>query len=282
MRTLASKQATSQRLSVHRASYWVRLVTDLSHKKRATEALRACETALAEAYPPGGKIPSPRNFAVDRQGSDVSMVNCSSEAAGTARIMTSVEEQAAAVLPLGESLPLQRRAVRLAVPPLRWRRRPPPDLKQAQLRVMMLDLSWRRAGASGGSVSSLPSRKGASSNSMALMSRRGVEVGAEEEESEDEEEGEEEAVGQDDSGETKSSEADKDGGAKGAGKIAPGTSLEQAALDTMLAELGPGWDGLHSENRRVVRRKCRVRCSCCVAHQLPIVGHGLEVLRVIR
>ncbi|CAN0091155.1 unnamed protein product, partial [Scytosiphon promiscuus] len=207
-------QASSQRLSVYRPGYWVRLVTDLGHKKRATEALRACEKALAEACPLPGERPSHHSKANDSslgatlhpRGSGGSPTNRSSEAEGTAEGMTPVEEQAAAVLPLGESLPLQRRAVRLAVPPLRWRKRPPPELRQAQLRVMSLDLSWRRAGASGGSAYSMV---------------------------------------------PKPLEADKGEDLKGAGKIAPGTSLEQAVLDTMLEELGPGWNGLHSENRRV-------------------------------
>lgn len=218
-------------------------MTDLGHKKRATEALRACEKALSEASPAGGKnassphrkaIKSSSDTTLDRQGSGRSSASCSSVAAVTAGMMmtSSVEEQAAAILPLGESLPLQRRAVRLAVPPLRWRRRPPPEIRQAQLRVMSLDLSWRRAGTSGGPASPRP---------------RGVEVGTEEEEGKVEDEEEEEDGG----GGLEHHDEDKAGKVQGTGKIAPGTSLEQAVLDTMLAELGPGWTGLHSENRRV-------------------------------
>ncbi|CAN0276430.1 unnamed protein product [Hapterophycus canaliculatus] len=187
--------------------------------------------------------------SIDRQ-------NSRGSSTATPDMMTSMEEQAAAILPLGESLPLQRRAVRLAVPPLRWRRRPPPELRQAQLRVMSLDLSWRRASASGGSAAATASKRKSSSNPAASIPQWGVEVGMEEEEGEEEEE--EEVEQEDEGGGLEQHVAGKVGKAQGAAKVAPGTSLEQAVLVTMLAELGPGWDGLHSENRRGFLRGSRV------------------------
>lgn len=136
------------------------------------------------------------------------------------------EEAAAAILPLGEALPLIRRAVRLAVPPLRWRKHPPPNLREATLRVMTLDLSWRRAGKRG---------RG--------WGGEGAAAGADEAGSDELKEDEEGGVG-----EAGGSVVDAGRGSAG---VAPGTSLEQAVLDELLAEHGPGWKGLHSENRYI-------------------------------
>lgn len=231
-----TKQAASQRLSVHRPRYWLRLVTDLGHKKRAMEALRACEKALSEAScpTPGGEGPRPHLKAA-RASPEPGV----SSPVATAVAEVLVAEEAAAILPLGESLPLLRRAVRLAVPPLRWRKRAPPELCEARLRVMSLDLSWRRLGR--GPVATTPTRAGhaISPSRLGSVAREIYE---------------EKGADDDGVGELKESEV---GGARGAGqagglgRMAPGTSLEQAVLDELLAELGPGWKGLHAENRRV-------------------------------
>eukprot|EP00903_Cladosiphon_okamuranus_P012034 g11299.t1 len=235
-------QAASQRLSVRRPQYWLRLVTDLGHKKRALEALQACEKALAEACPnprskntaasstpppPPPSEDSGRERQQPRSPPEASSNReppgeSSTPAAGAGGVGAGEEE--AAILPLGEALPLIRRAVRLAVPPLRWRKRPPPELRGAALRVMSLDLSWRRAGKR--------EREGPGDEAAA---------GADEGGSGEWIEGEAgEAMGS-------AGEAGADGGGS-AGGVAPGTSLEQAVLDALLAELGPGWKGLHSEN----------------------------------
>lgn len=184
-------------------------MTDLGHKKRAMEALQACEKALAEACP----CPTP----------DPKSTTSSARAAATATTGGGAGEEEAAILPLGEALPLIRRAVRLAVPPLRWRKRPPPELREAALRVMSLDLSWRRVGKR--------EREGEGEGAAAGADEGGgdelKEIGV---------------------GEAGGSVGETVGGSAG---VAPGTSLEQAVLDTLLAELGPGWKGLHSENRWV-------------------------------
>lgn len=228
---------------MHRPRYWLRLVTDLCHKKRAIEALRACEKALSEA-----SCPTP-----GEEGTSSRMVSAPASpelrVSSPLRAAEVVEKEAAVILPLGESLPLLRRAVRLAVPPLRWRKRAPPELREAQLRVMSLDLSWRRLGR--GSVSTLPSRSllAAPANSP---SRLGVLArDLDDEENDDEEEGEDGDGGGNGSKESEARGARGGGQAPGSGKVAPGTSLEQAVLDELLAELGPGWKGLHAENRRV-------------------------------
>ncbi|CAB1114731.1 unnamed protein product [Ectocarpus sp. CCAP 1310/34] len=251
-------QASSQRLSVHRPRYWLRLVTDLGHKKRSMAALQACEKALAEASlspPAESTAASPavtmRTSAVEAaQGAedpDCSLVNESPRvtsaepaAPAAAAVAAAVAEQAAAILPLGESLPLLRRAIRLAVPPLRWRKRPPPKLKEARLRVMQLDLSWRRAGDAVGSASMTPtrnppSRPATAASEEGFPERRGAGEGEGGEGSEGGHRG--------DGGKRRS-------GCEGRGsvRIAPGTSLEQAVLNAMLAELEPGWKGLHAEN----------------------------------
>ncbi|CAM9391306.1 unnamed protein product [Ectocarpus sp. 4 AP-2014] len=249
-------QASSQRLSVHRPRYWLRLVTDLGHKKRSMAALQACEKALAEAFlppPAESTAASPavkiRTSAVEAaQGAedpDCSLVNesprvTSAEPAATAKAAAAIAEQAAAILPLGESLPLLRRAVRLAVPPLRWRKRPPPKLKEARLRVMQLDLSWRRAGDAVGSTSMTPtrnppSRRATAASEEGFPERRGAGEG--------EGGGGSEGGDRGDGGKGRSG---CDGG--GSAGIAAGTSLEQAVLNAMLAELEPGWKGLHAEN----------------------------------
>ncbi|CAM9441083.1 unnamed protein product [Ectocarpus fasciculatus] len=247
-------QASSQRLSVHRPRYWLRLVTDLGHKKRSMAALQACEKALAEASPPPpaqstaaspsvtiGVSAAEAAQCAENPGS--SLVNESSSepaTAAAAAAVAAVAEQAAAILPLGESLPLLRRAVRLAVPPLRWRKRPPPKLREARLRVMQLDLSWRRAGDTVGSASipptrNPPSRPATAASEEGFQERRGAWEGV----------GGSEGVdgGRGDGGKGR-------GGCEGgvSAGIAPGTSLEQAVLNTMLAELEPGWKGLHAEN----------------------------------
>ncbi|CAM9669818.1 unnamed protein product [Ectocarpus sp. 8 AP-2014] len=247
-------QASSQRLSVHRPRYWLRLVTDLGHKKRSMAALQACEKALVEAsLPPPAEstAASPavtmRTSAVEAaQGAedpDCSWVNesprvTSVKPAAPAEPAAAVAELAAAILPLGESLPLLRRAVRLAVPPLRWRKRPPPKIREARLRVMQLDLSWRRAGDAVGSTSMTPtrnppSRPATAASEEGFPERRGAGEGG----------GGSEGGDRGDGGKGRS-------GCEGGGSagIAPGTSLEQAVLNAMLAELEPGWKGLHAEN----------------------------------
>ncbi|CAM9093791.1 unnamed protein product [Ectocarpus sp. 6 AP-2014] len=257
-------QASSQRLSVHRPRYWVRLVTDLGHKKRSMAALQACEKALAEASlspPAESTAASPavtmRTSAVEpAQGAedpDCSLVNESprvtsaepSAPATATAAAAAVAELAAAILPLGESLPLLRRAVRLAVPPLRWRKRPPPKLREARLRVMQLDLSWRRAGNAVGSTSMTPtrnppSRPATTASEEGFPEWRGAGEG--------EGEGEGRVGGSEggDRGDGGKGRSGYEGG--GSAGIAPGTSLEQAVLNAMLAELEPGWKGLHAEN----------------------------------
>lgn len=229
---------------MHRPRYWLRLVTDLNHKKRSMEALRACEQALAEAENPPTVascigdatqlLPGPNHG--NGGGGD------SGKAAASA--------EAAAILPLGECLPLLRRAVRLAVPPLRWRKRPPPQLRDARLRVMSLDLSWRRGGGGDGGSSSLAPRAvlagpASASSTEDLRANRpepNVMSGEEGDDGEEYKGG----VGRGDIAGGISE------GQKGSATIVPGTSLEQAVLDTMLAELGPEWTGLHAENRQVL------------------------------
>lgn len=213
---------------MHRPQYWLRLVTDLGHKKRAMEALQACEKALAEACPTPSKaaVSSPPGGGERRPSPERNRAHGTPRGAVSAAAATAVGE-AAAVLPLGEALPLLRRAVRLAVPPLRWRKRPPPELREAALRVMSLDLSWRR---------------GAGKREI----REGEETGAGADEGrgdEFKEEGEEGGVRE------AGKAGDPVGNVGGSAGAAPGTSLEQAVLDTLLAELEPGWKGLHSENR---------------------------------
>lgn len=169
-------------------------------------------------------------------------------------------KQAAAVLPLCESLPLLRRAVRLAVPPLRWRKRPSPDLKEARVRVLRLDLSWRRrrnaGGGDGTGNASVPivsegGRRGSGSNVILSASERLdemktatalVENVGEEDEEEDGVAGSGAREGQE------VGEGDEEVGGVSS-TFASGASLEDAVLDTILAELGPEWTGLHSENR---------------------------------
>lgn len=210
-----SEQATSLRLSVRRPQYWLRLVTDLGHKKRAMEALQACERALAEACPTRAKAAAP-SLGGEARPSPETASHAHGEPTGP---LAAAVEEAAAILPLGEALPLLRRAVRLAVPPLRWRKRPPPKLHEAALRAMPLDLSWRRAGM----------REGG-----------GQEAGTDE--------GRSEKLREDEGG--LDDDVRRAGEAGGSVDIvAPGTSLEQAALDALLAELGAGWKGLHAENR---------------------------------
>ncbi|CAM9253568.1 unnamed protein product [Ectocarpus sp. 12 AP-2014] len=249
-------QASSQRLSVHRPRYWLRLVTDLGHKKRSMAALQACEKALAEASlapPAESTAASPavtmRTSAFEAaQGAedpDCSLVNesprgTSAEPAAPAKAAAAVAEQAAAILPLGESLPLLRRAVRLAVPPLRWRKRPPPKLKEARLRVMQLDLSWRRAGDAVGSTTMTPTR-----NPLSRLATAASEEGFPERRGAGEGDGGGGSEGGDRGDGGKGRSGYEGGGSAG---IAPGTSLEQAVLNAMLAELEPGWKGLHAEN----------------------------------
>lgn len=236
---------------MHRPRYWLRLVTDFGHKKRAMEALRACEKAVSEASgpSPGEESTRPR---VDTPRATAEPRGFSSPSA-TAEAAAVVAEQAAAILPLAESLPLLRRAARLAVPPLRWRKRAPPELREARLRVMSLDLSWRRLGR--GSASTPPTRTFPAGPAIppfrsGVLAREIVGGMGEGEEEEEEEGADDDGVG----------DGLEDGGARGArragqaggsGMIAPGTSLEQAVLDELLVELGPGWKGLHAENRRV-------------------------------
>lgn len=205
---------------MHRPQYWLRLVTDLGHKKRAMEALQACEKALAEAEarPAPGRVTAPLSGGESRPSPETNSFHGSPRGSLQASASAASAEEAAAVLPLGEALPLIRRAVRLAVPPLRWRKRPPPKLQEAALRVMSLDLSWRRAGKRG---------------------REREEDGADED-------GGDEPKEDGEGGVRGGGSAGKAGGSAG---VAPGTSLEQAVLDALLAELGPGWKGLHSENR---------------------------------
>ncbi|CBJ25827.1 conserved unknown protein [Ectocarpus siliculosus] len=139
-------QASSQRLSVHRPRYWVRLVTDLGHKKRSMAALQACEKALAEA-----SLPPPAE----------------STAASPAVTMRTPAVEAAQ-----EGFPERREA------------------GEGEGRVGGSEGGDRGDGGKG---------------------RSGYEGG-------------------------------------GSAGIAPGTSLEQAVLNAMLAELEPGWKGLHAEN----------------------------------
>lgn len=240
-------QASSQRLSVHRPRYWLRFVTDLGHKKRATEALRSCETALAEACPspgaptvaaasaatvtavPGGGVRTqslPGNLGRGARGSCATMK--------TAADITVPEAALAAVMPLGESLPLMRRAVRLAVPPLRWRKRSPPQLKEARLRVLKMDLSWRRRSVPSGVSPSAAPGFGLRPGSDRVGTIRSP-IGNYRGEGEEGEEIMESKGG----GEEESTQSE----------IVRGTSLEQAVLENMLAELGEEWTGLHAENR---------------------------------
>lgn len=184
-------QARSQRFSVRRPQYWARLVTDLGHRKRNLEALRSCEKALEEA---------------GLQESHTTRTLSGGRA-------PAVPSEAAAVFPLGEALPLLRRTAKLAVPPLRWRKRTPPKLREARLRVLRMDLSWRRSADVG--------------ESPVYKSARLDDAGAEEA-------GAEAAEGAEDSvGST----------------VARGTSLEDAVLGVLLDELGTEWAGLHAENR---------------------------------
>lgn len=228
---------------MHRPRYWLRLVTDLGHKKRAMEALRACEKALSEAScPTWGEESTRSRMDATRAPPDL-------RAPSPVAAAEVVAEEAAAILPLGESLPLLRRAVRLAVPPLRWRKRPPPELREAQLRVMSLDLSWRRLGRGSGSTlppRSLPAGPANSPSQLRVLARE-----VDDEENEEGEGGAEDDGGVDRSKANEVGRARGGGQAAGSGKVAPGTSLEQAVLDELLAELGPGWKGLHAENRRV-------------------------------
>lgn len=179
----------------------------------------------------------------------------------------------AAVLPLCESLPLLRRAARLAVPPLRWRKRPPPDLREARFRVLRLDLSWRRrddpnatkqlpgqgtrpsiGGGGDGVGASVVLSTWDRRNERATSAALSVDCeGDEDQEGEQEDLEDGEGKGGSPAGATGAdgcrSEAEE-GGKPG---IVPsptrGTSLEDAVLDAMLAELGSEWTGLHAENR---------------------------------
>lgn len=219
------------------------------------EALQACEKALAEASCPTtrgatqARTASPPGVfhGAEHPGGFPEIVithgapgGSSLAAAAAAAALAAGEEEEAAILPLGEALPLLRRAVRLAVPPLRWRKRPPPKLREAALKVMSLDLSWRRAGK---------------------RERGGGGEGA----------GADDGDGDGEGGGDESNEDDGKGGGSvvevggsAGGAVAPGTSLEQAVLDALLAELGPGWRGFHSENRwgeRAPRGGSSSRCA---------------------
>lgn len=213
------------------------------------EALKACDQALMEADPAPVSTSS-SDARVDlfpgtkrdclRAGSE-----CVSKEAGSAAASKEATEVAVAVMPLGESLPLRRKAIRLAVPPLRWRKRPLPQLREARLRVMTLDLSWRRArtGQDGSSVESLDARP------VGPVSHRHAGPVPAHRDAEGTKNGRNAFEGKDEA---------REGARKSATRepfsstiVTPGTSLEQAVLDVMLAELGPEWTGLHAENRRV-------------------------------
>ena len=227
-------QAPSLRLNVQRPRYWLRLVTDLNHKKRSMEALRACEQALAEAgYPSCPKYISGTVAELPFPGTKRDYQPTGSGSAPAAAVA-----EVAGVQPLGESLPLLRKAARLAVPPLCWRKRPPPRLREARLRVMTLDLSWRRAGVG----------KGGSSSSMAPNAR---------------------PVGRVTDTQGKNGVTQVAGDLETGGycsSVAPGTSLEQAVLDAMLAELEPEWTGLHAENRFLFSFSCCLEFFAGVSH----------------
>ncbi|CAN0090778.1 unnamed protein product [Discosporangium mesarthrocarpum] len=256
-------QAPSQRLSVWRPRYWVRLVTDLSHKKRIMEGLRACERALAEGMVGNSTTHPCRPQRVDN---DHGGAGAGGGGGRGGKLGTEEEEEeeenkewqrlTGAAFPLCETLPLMRRAARLTVPPLRWKSRPPPTLQEGGRRVLELDLSWRRPPAStlvkqgptgriglGGPV------RGAGEEISNRGSEAGVGPGA----------GRQSGRGQEREGERK--EKDKEESRAGQSNpasgvvpesgITPGTSLEQAVLDSLLVELGPGWAGMHSENRCV-------------------------------
>lgn len=211
------------------------------------EAIKACDKALMEAGPApvltsssGGRVELFPGTKYDclRAGSE-----CVPKETGSAAAIKEATEVSISVMPLGESLPLRRKAIRLAVPPLRWRKLPPPQLREANLRVMTLDLSWRRVGTGKdrSSVEALgvrPIGPEAHRHAEPIPAHSDVE------------------------GTKKGRDAheEKDKTREGAGKsvtrepfssmmVTPGTSLEQAVLNVMLAELGPEWTGLHAENR---------------------------------
>lgn len=240
-------QAPSLRMSVHRPRYWLRLVTDLSHKKRSMEALKACDQALMEAEPAPALPPSSEGRVGLFPGTKYNCIRAGSECvpkeAGSATASKEATEVAIAVMPLGESLPLRRKAIRLAVPPLRWRKLPPPQLREAGMRVMTLDLSWRRVGTGrdGPSVESLDARP------VGPVAHRHAGPVPAHTDAESTKNGRDAHEGKNEI---------REGAGKSATRepflstiVTPGTSLEQAVLDVMLAELGPEWTGLHAENR---------------------------------
>lgn len=286
---LSGMQALSQRLSVQRPRYWLRMVTDLGHKKRTMEALRSCEKALAEAEPlglsQGHRITISKNASTSASETSKNTAHHPEGLTGEVAVASPVpvpsssglltvtnatvtEETTAAdeatsaataVFALGESLPLIRRAVRLAVPPLRWRKRPPPEIREARVQVMKLDLSWRRTGGgNAGGRRSPPSTPRSHASTKHVPARSELEnetpgadhVMSGEEDNDDDNKDERGVHG--DEGRSWVREGGEDivgEDVTRSATIAVGTSLEQAVLDTMLADLGPEWTGLHAENR---------------------------------
>ncbi|CAM9865847.1 unnamed protein product [Sphacelaria rigidula] len=235
------------------------------------EALRACERALAEAAPPPAQSSPSGSLAIAKEIASqchhhVYGNPCAIHCRVTAEtpharvrgglcsqlfqyMCTTYEFQAAAALPLCESLPLLRRAARLAVPPLRWRKRPPPDLREARLTVLRLDLSWRQRNTvsikqtPGGGGGRRPGRGRGGDGGRSSSRAAAVGLVQSEGGSREEDEGVE-GGGSSDAGGIEG----VDTAEKVAGVIAHGTSLEDAVLESVLKDLGAEWAGLHAEN----------------------------------